>query len=59
MQRETKRAYAHHEQIEGEEENRTPFTILVPILVICPLILSLLGLLSTNVLPGSIGASNA
>jgi len=37
----------------------TPFTILVPTLVRCPFKLSLRGLLITNVLPGSIGASNA
>jgi hypothetical protein len=46
---------------ENKEEGgrHTPLTILVPTLVICPLILSLLGLLITSVLPGSIGASNA
>jgi hypothetical protein len=44
---------------EKEKDKHTPFTILVPTLVICPLILSLLGLEITNVLPGSIGASSA
>ena len=43
---------------EGRKRH-TPFTILVPTLVICPFILSLRGLEITSVLPGSIGASSA
>jgi hypothetical protein len=38
---------------------RTPFTILVPTLVTVPLTISLRGVLSTSVLPGSMGASSA
>ena len=40
-------------------EQRTPFTIRVPTRVTCPLTTSFLGVLSTRVLPGSIGASRA
>jgi hypothetical protein len=47
------------EEMERRRDKHTPLTILVPTLVICPLILSLLGLEITSVLPGSIGASNA
>ncbi len=44
---------------QASREQPTPFTILVPTRVTCPLTLSLLGLLNTSVLPGSIGASSA
>jgi hypothetical protein len=47
------------DELRREGEKHTPFTILVPTLVICPLILSLLRLEITSVLPGSIGASSA
>jgi len=47
------------DELWREVGQHTPLTILVPTLVICPLILSLLGLEITSVLPGSIGASSA
>lgn len=47
------------DELQREGEKHTPFTILVPTLVICPLMLSLLRLEITSVLPGSIGASSA
>lgn len=38
---------------------RTPLTILVPTRVMCPLTISFRGVLTTRVLPGSIGARRA
>lgn len=46
----------------GREKNgagRTPLTIWVPTRVTWPLTISALGVLTTSVLPGSAGASNA
>ena len=42
-----------------EARRHTPLTILVPTLVMWPFTISFLGVLSTSVLPGSIGASSA
>lgn len=48
------------EERKGKGENRrTPFTILVPTRVTCPLTISFRGVLTTSVLPGSTGASSA
>lgn len=48
------------DEVRAEQVNiLTPFTILVPTRVTCPLTISLRGVLTTSVLPGSTGASSA